>query len=1000
MAGKWNQDETHPSSSSLYVTLLGPLRITHLGREIDVGSPQQRAVLLALLLAKGRSVTVGQLVAAVWGEDPPNGAISTVRTYISRLRKTFEGDKGAESVPHVIAAADGGYALRSPGGISIDMAEVEVQYARARAFYQSGKISVAAELLKELLDAWQGVPFSGVPGPLAEAERARLGEWYMRMLQSRLEFELELGRHHDLTAELIALCREFPLREGFRALLMLAFYRCGRQAEALAVYHDARQVLRTELGVEPGHELSALYAKVLAADPSLGAPGWDEFGLRVFEPSREEQPGDKGGLRGNTTNSLSAANPTQPHVRGGAHTTMEAASRTLVTPHQLPTAMPGFTGRLSEMHRAQSVIAKPEGTRVLTVNGMAGVGKTAFGVKFAHSVAHLFPQGQLYVDLRGYDSAGAVDAGTALRAFLLALGIPPDKIPAELDAQSALYRSVLSDKQLLILLDNARDSEQVRPLLPGPSDCLVIVTARHQLPGLVATHGAHPIILDVLDDREALSLLSNRIGDARVSADLEAAQTIIQHCGRLPLALSIVAARARTYPDFSLSLIAEELKSVRGSLDAFSSGDTGLDARVVFSWSLEVLSPEAALLFRLLALHPGPQITVSAAASLAGLEPRETRSLLVELVRAYLIAECAPSLFQMHDLLRVYAAELSEELDTSEVCGGAVERLFDYFLHSGYSACSEISAALPDAPATKPAARSNAQDFQHETQARAWLDLEHDSLLAAVEVMQEAGYDAHAWQLACYVAENLSRRACWIDLASVLENGLAAAERVNDSHAQALCHRGLGIAHGKLGRNDDAVWHLLAALNLFIAKSNLPEEAEIHGHVAVVEMQRGNLKEALKHADEAHRIYREMNEPLRGARSRNDVGRLYALLGDYERALAYCSGSIDELEKLKDIPSLISAYNSMAFIYRQKSDFKRALQYHESAYRMACDARDTGSAAETLAHIGELQRAAGMIDAARTAWSNALRLFEELEGAETEVMRTSLRRLLSEVNAA
>ncbi|WP_344525572.1 NB-ARC domain-containing protein [Streptomyces albiaxialis] len=354
-------------------------------------------------------------------------------------------------------------------------------------------------------------------------------------------------------------------------------------------------------------------------------------------------------------------------------------------PAQLPADLPTFTGRESELRQVRALapgaVAPPS---LMVIRGMAGIGKTALAVHWAHRIAHLYPDGQLHINLRGFDPTGVVvPPAEALRGFLDGLGVARDQIPGPVEAQSALFRSLLARRRMLLLLDNARDTEQVRPLLPGSADCLVIVTSRSQLTGLIANEGAQPLTLNALTTSEAYGFLERRIGAARLRAEPRAAYEIIARCGRLPLALAVVAARAATHPGFTLDTVARELRESQGNLDALSGGDATTDLRTVFSWSYQSLSAPAARLFRLLGLHSGPDITAHAAAALAGLPFRETRRLLSEITWVHLLNEPAPGRYTLHDLLRVYAAERAAVEEPPRERDRAAERLLRWYQHLG-----------------------------------------------------------------------------------------------------------------------------------------------------------------------------------------------------------------------------------------------------------------------------------------------------------------------------
>ncbi|MET4927672.1 BTAD domain-containing putative transcriptional regulator, partial [Streptomyces sp. PSRA5] len=598
--------------------VLGPVRVWRGEEELVLGSPQQRVVLAALLLRRGRVVTTAELVHAVWGEDPPVAAVPVLRTYVSRLRKVLgSGRVSGESGVVIVSAADG-YLVRVSED-AVDLGVFEQRVERARKLRAGGELSAASRLLHAALGGWQESPLAGLAGPLAEGERSRLDEARLCALEARFDIDVELGRHATVIPELRALTGQHPLRERLCELLMVALYRSGRQAEALASYRRTRSILVAELGIEPGASLRDLHQRILTADASL------EY----------------------SSSSLQAAVP---------------AAESIARPAQLPADLAAFTGRHAELDEAR-VLLSGDGDQagamaISVVSGMAGIGKTALAVHLAHEVAGRFPDGQLFINLRGFDATGSVmSPQESIRIALDGLGVPSWRIPAQLEAQALLYRSLLANRRMLIVLDNARDAEHVRLLLPGSPGCLVIVTSRNQLTSLIASEGAYPLTVRQLAFSDAYDFLRRRLGAKRLSAEPLAADEIITLCGRLPLALAVVAARAAINPGFPLSAIAGELRDSHGSLDAFAGGDLRTDVRAVFSWSYEALSAPAARLFRLMGLHTGPDISAPATAALAGLTLPEAHSLLAELTHAHLLIEHLPYRYTMHNLMRVYARE-------------------------------------------------------------------------------------------------------------------------------------------------------------------------------------------------------------------------------------------------------------------------------------------------------------------------------------------------------
>ncbi|HEU4425402.1 MAG TPA: BTAD domain-containing putative transcriptional regulator, partial [Pilimelia sp.] len=523
--------------------------------------------------------------------------------------------------------------------------------AEARDALRDGDAAAAAAGFDAALTLWDGPMLAGLPrGPVLAARCAAVEDDRLTAVEQLAEARLSRAAPGDAAALLREHLSAHPLRERAVLLLMRALYRLGDVAGAMAVYDRARTALVEQLGIEPGTELRDLHRAMLRRDPELGAPP---------PPMTSSSPATAAGT--GATGPASAV------------------------PGQLPLDVSGFTGRDAELAVLDRLLDRGEPHRTATVvaviAGTAGVGKTAVAVHWAHRVRGRFPDGQLYVNLRAFDPAGTpTSPDEAVRGFLDALDVPARRIPTDLAGQAALYRSLLADRRVLILLDNARDAQQVRPLLPGAPGCLVLITSRNQLTSLVAAEGAHPVPLDLLTASAARQLLSRRLGASRTAAEPEAVDEIIERCAGLPLALAVVAGRAATQPRLPLAALAGELRDAQSRLDALHGGDHAADVRTVFSWSYRTLGARAARLFRLLGLHPGPEVGIPAAARLAGLPADDVRPLLAELTRAHLVVEHAAGRFTCHDLLRAYAAELARLVDPDRERRAALHRIIDHYL--------------------------------------------------------------------------------------------------------------------------------------------------------------------------------------------------------------------------------------------------------------------------------------------------------------------------------
>jgi len=651
--------------------LLGPLLVRQGGVTLPVAG-KQRAVLAALLLCADQTVSFDELTEVLWGSAPPPSARVAVQNHVMRLRKAL-GDGGR------IRTQPYGYEIRVDDS-ELDVSRFEAHLGAARAAARDGLWDAAVGQARAGLGLWRGEPLADVESDLlATRDVPRLAELRLQAVEVRVDADLHLGRHTELITELQRLAAAHPMRERLHGLLMLALYRDGRQAEALAAYTRARQILVDELGTEPGAGLRGLQQQILNGDPAV------------------DQPVSPRGA---------GASPVPP------------------VPRQLPVAVSGFTGRAAELaaltRMLEEVSAESPGTVVISaIGGAAGVGKTALALRWAHQVAGQFADGQLYANLRGFDrSSVPMPAAEVVRGFLDALGVPPDRMPEQPEARAGLYRSLLADRAMLIVLDNARDEEQVRPLLPASPASLVIVTSRNQLAGLAAADRARLLSLDVLSQDEAVHLLTARIGAARAAVEPAAVGQIASLCGRLPLALAVTAARAESRPGFPLAALATELGDRAGRLDALDAGDPGSSVRAVFSWSYRQLSAEGARMFRLLGLHPGPDISVPAA-SLAAIAQADARRLLRELTRAHLAAEHVPGRYALHDLLRAYASDQARQTDSEPERAAAAGRVLDHYLHTARDGAAMVLPSLGPVPLAPPSPGTAPEHFTGRT-SRPW----------------------------------------------------------------------------------------------------------------------------------------------------------------------------------------------------------------------------------------------------------------------------------------
>jgi DNA-binding SARP family transcriptional activator/tetratricopeptide (TPR) repeat protein len=898
--------------AGLTFALLGPVRAWRDGTELALGTPQQRALLALLLLYEGRAASVSEIADAVWGEKVPTTAVSTIRTYLHRLRRVL----GPADDDPVIVLENAGYALK------VDQSTVDVgQFRRTVALADSARLEHAREqegnLLRTALALYQGVPLAGISGSFVGNQRTRLEQLRITTFERLFGLELERGRHAELIDQLQAVVAAEPLREPLRELLILSLYRSGRQAEALVAYEDVRRVLRDELGTEPGSQLRELHQRVLRSDPDL-LPAHDDFSVQVSGPAK---------------------------------------------PAQLPADLPLFVGRAALLTSVVDSLSgdgtASNGKRVTLVRGMAGIGKTAFALHLAHRVAEHFPDGQLYVNLRGFDGANAaVGPQEAVRGFLHALGVPPAQIPAEADAQSALYRSVVAGRKLLILVDNASESAQVLPLLPGSSQALTVVTSRNQLDGLITATGARSLVLGLLSEEEAKELLIDRLGAARVEAEPEATAEIIDRCARLPLALAVVCARISAQPDeFPLAEIAAELFDTHATLDAFVGAD--VDIRAVLSSSYSALSPPAARLFRLLALHPGSEMTVNAAASLAAEPVRPARVLVREIVNAHLVVETSPGRFVWHDLLRAYATEHLTRSETAEQRNEAFHRLADHYLHTAERAASLVSAQGDGISPLEPVDGVTTSEVRGKEDATRWFKAERLAALPVLNRMLENRLHEQAWRFAWSLRHFHDRQGWWHDLAAAQRIAVRAAAYLPDRTGLAFAYRGLARAETRLHRYEMAREHLDLALAIFTETRNTAAMGYTLRQYSYLSELCGDIDSAQLQSRRARDLFREIGLVVGEAAASNALGWYYLRLGEHDEAIAHCDEALRLYEKSDDEFGKADVFDSLGYIYYCLDRYEESAEnYHRSLeiYR-SFDAYE--EEAETLNLVSETYRALG-----------------------------------------
>ncbi|MEU5087312.1 BTAD domain-containing putative transcriptional regulator [Streptomyces sp. NPDC021356] len=959
-------------SAALRFCVLGPVRAWRGEEPLPTGSPQQRALLAALLLREGRTATASELIDALWGEEPPSQALAALRTYASRLRKVLDAG--------LLVSESGGYAVRGLGEGALDLGAAQDLATEAEKARAAGDLHRARTLLDRALHLWDGEPLAGVPGPYAEAQRVRLHEWRLQLLESRLDMDLEQGCHSEAVSELTALTAAHPLRERLRELLMLALYRSGRQAEALAVYADTRRLLADELGVDPRPELRELQQRILRADPALAEP--------------------------------SAPAP-EPSV-------------TPVRPAQLPATVPDFTGRAAFVAELGAMLASADG-RVMAVSalaGIGGVGKTTLAVHVAHHARTAFPDGQLYADLQGAGQRAA-EPETVLGSFLRALGTADSAIPDSLEERAALYRSVLDGRRVLVLLDNARDAAQIRPLLPGTEGCAALVTSRVRMVDLA---GAHLVDLDVMSPEEALQLFTRIVGEERVASEREAALDVVAACGFLPLAIRIAASRLAARRTWTVSVLAAKLADERRRLDELQAGD--LAVKATFELGYGQLEPAQARAFRLLGLADGPDISLAAAAAVLDLPVEDTEDLLESLVDTSLLESAAPGRYRFHDLVRLYARACAErdERPPGER-DAAMSRLLDFYLATaaGVYAIERPGDRLVDhleetaVPGLVFPDRRAAQDWLYAeavpllasvrqssggTTLRRAVDLlwaavdlaesganskEYEAAGAALRDAARAARDSRAEGRACLVLANARHWSGQFGQADLeARQALALSEAAADPLPCCWAANILGAFAFYQSRYAEAEEHLERAIADFRACGDLSGAAAALCNLSRLHLQTGRADSAVDLARQGTEMYEGLGHLLKAANGHYALGMALGKNGQPADATAHLRQALHVFRTSRQ-----RLWEGMTLFRLAEVDLlaQRPAQAAANAEMALTPLREIGGEwrrGNVLTLLGKALDGIGQAGRARVCWQEALEIYERSNSPEAADVRTLL----------
>ncbi len=879
--------------------LLGPVEV-HGGRgPVALGGRRARSIVAALLLDANRLVPVAALAAAAWGDDPPATANAQVRNRVSALRRLLSSH--ADGATALITTQGPGYVFHVAED-ELDVGRFDRLIAEVDLMLGRGERDRAAANLREALGLWRGPALEALRTPPLEAAARRLEEARAQALERWVEIELSAGRDREMLVELTELVAAHPYRETLWGCLMLAQYRSGRQADALQTFRRVRARFSEQLGIEPGVPLQRLHEAILRRDDRSA----EAAAIRPLAAPRAT-----------ATTDAPSRDP--------------AAAVTPQIPRQLPRDATAFSGRGNEI-RALDALLEPAGG-VAAIVGTAGVGKTALAVHWAHRVADRFPDGQLYVDLRGYALGPPARISDALAQLLRALDPAAGALPPTVAEAAAQYRSRLAGKRVLVVLDNARSVEQIRPLLPGSPLCMVVVTSRERLGGLVAREGAHRIELDVLSPAEAGALLDRVLGPERLAAEPAEVGELCRMCAYLPLALRIAAANVTDGVRRSITDYVAELAAGAKVGVLTVEGDREAAVQTAFDVSYGTVPPAARRLFRLLGLVPGPDFTAGAAAALAQVAPDEAARLLTRLAAAHLIQQHLPGRFTFHDLLRRYALEHAER--TPVESRAAATRLFQWYLHGTDQAVRLVYPETLGVPMPEKNSDVDAVAFGDRGGAVAWLHAERANLVAACVAMAGSGRRPLAWLLASALRGHLVRHGHRAERFAVARAGLDAATAEGDEHAMALLHQDVAHVHHGEGRHDEAIACLERALALSRRTGWRDCEATAHSNLGIVYGETGQLERAVEHFTWALEVNRQTGWTIGVAVAMANLGTLYRTQGELEAAARHLEEAIVTFQRAAVPRRAVEAHASLGATLRQLGRIAEAL-HHLDLCRTLC----------------------------------------------------------------
>jgi DNA-binding SARP family transcriptional activator/Tfp pilus assembly protein PilF len=957
--------------------ILGPLEVQVDGGWSSINAPKWRTVLAVLLLQAAQVVSTDQLITEVWPDETPAKATNLISVYVHRLRKVI-GDPDGK----VLTTRAPGYQLLVAAG-DIDAGQFTQLTAAGRRALSSGDFEGAADLLGEALGRWQGsralpdVP----PSTLVSAEASRLEESRVEALQLRIQADLGCGRHAQVVSQLHRLLADYPLREEMWALLMRALFSSGRQAEALEAYAQAREVIADELGVDPSAELQQLYERMLRADAGTNS-----------SPGSTPVPADS------PFAAPSATAPVEP-APAGQSAAAAGPGPPLPPVAQLPADIPDFTGRADQLQRLRDLLAgsgqpdSPGAVVVAAVIGAGGLGKTTLAVHAAHLLRGHYPDGQLYANLQGAAPRPATP-GDVLARFLRDLGMDPARIPADGEERAALYRSQLTGRRVLIVLDDARDAAHVRPLLPGSASCAVLVTTRNRMPDLA---GSRFVDLDVLEPDEARNMFAGIIGASRAEADPEATEEVLAVCAGLPLAIRIAGARLTARSSWSVRTIATRLSDERRRLDWLQTGDLAVRACFEVSFtSLPGPGPDGvdpAHAFRLLGLWQGTSIELPAAAALIGQPEDAVADALEVLVDAQLLQAPGPDRYRFHDLLKTYAADRALADEPQAGRDDAVRRILGWYVQTVDAVAQLVSPYRYRIPLPDPEPASRPLTFDRAEQALNWCEAERANLVAATRQAALTGQHELAWRLPVAALSFFNRRTYWADWVETHRIALASARSTGDQRAEALVLNNLGMGYARQGR-DEAVDCFRQALEIRRELEDLPGEAQTASNMADTYSRMGRGDEALDLLKRALAINRQLGHRYGEGVALNNLGEAYLALRRIDEAIDALGQAQEIFASIGDVRGVGYALTNLGAAHREAGRVGAATDCLQRALDLRRELGDRLGEAQTLRDLGQAYLAGRRSAAARQALTQAAGIFDELgDEAQRAAIDAQLREL-------